>query len=149
MILAALICLIIAFCALMFFKAYQSKNMKANVGLVNDQLQTCGDKPNCISSSAQQGTSFYYPPIESNNIEVVWDNLNMAVSSGLFKIEKSTASYIHATATTKLLGFVDDLEFLLSEKEGKIYLRSASRVGYSDMGTNRKRMDKLVQEITK
>ena len=39
--------------------------------------------------------------------------------------------------------FIDDVDFLLDEKEGVIHFRSASRVGYSDLGANRKRMERI------
>ena len=148
-ILAALISLVLAFGVLMIFKAFRSHKMNPEVGVINDQLRACGQKPNCISSFAEQGTSFYYAPIESNNIESVWDSLNILLSENPYKVESSSTNYIHATATTSLLKFVDDLEFLLSVKDGKIFVRSASRVGRSDLGTNRKRMDKIVQRLLK
>jgi uncharacterized protein (DUF1499 family) len=39
--------------------------------------------------------------------------------------------------------FVDDVEFLFDDTNKKIHVRSASRVGYSDMGVNRKRVEEL------
>jgi uncharacterized protein (DUF1499 family) len=146
---AALIALSLAFGVLMFFKAKRSQSMIPNVGIENNQLKVCPDKPNCISSFSEPGTSHYYPPIETDNIEVTWDNLNMFLSDGNFKIVTSNERYIHATSQTALLGFVDDLEFLLDENGNKIYIRSASRVGYSDMGKNKKRMDKITKELLK
>ena len=65
------------------------------------------------------------------------------------KIVTFGENYIHATDQTKLMGFVDDLEFLLDHDESKIFVRSASRVGYSDMGKNRKRMDSILKNLVK
>lgn len=134
----------------MFFKGKRSQSMEVSLGLEDGQLKTCGEKPNCISSSAEPGTKFYYPPIEADNIEVIWDNLNILLKDlGYSFEENSSDKYIHATAKTKIMGFVDDLEFLLSEDDSKIFVRSESRVGYSDMGKNRKRMDSIIKQLLK
>ena len=59
------------------------------------------------------------------------------------RIEEQRDDYIRAQATTKLLGFVDDLEFWLNKDAGYIDVRSASRLGREDFGVNRKRIDTL------
>lgn len=133
----------------MIFKGKRSRSMTPEIGMVDGRLKACGEKPNCVSSFADQGTDFYYPPIEAENIEVVWDNLNILLGEMGFKIQNSDPKYIHATAKTKLMGFIDDLEFLLNEGEGKIFVRSASRVGYSDLGKNKSRMDEIVSKLMK
>ncbi|MEC7418575.1 MAG: DUF1499 domain-containing protein, partial [Pseudomonadota bacterium] len=53
-----------------------------------------------------------------------------------------------AEARTRLLRFVDDVEFELREEAGIIAVRSASRVGYSDLGANRRRIEKIRQAIS-
>lgn len=49
--------------------------------------------------------------------------------------------YLYFECASKLLGFVDDLEFLCDAEEQVIHVRSASRLGYSDLGVNRKRVE--------
>jgi uncharacterized protein (DUF1499 family) len=51
--------------------------------------------------------------------------------------------YLHAECSSPLLGFVDDLELQLIPANGSVAVRSASRLGYSDLGVNRKRVDDL------
>lgn len=53
--------------------------------------------------------------------------------------------YIHAVATTAVMKFKDDLEFLVDAEQKVIHFRSASRVGYSDGGMNRKRYTELFE----
>jgi uncharacterized protein (DUF1499 family) len=55
--------------------------------------------------------------------------------------------YLHAECRSALMGFVDDLELHLRAAEGTIAVRSASRLGWSDMGVNRQRVDTLRQEF--
>jgi uncharacterized protein (DUF1499 family) len=54
-------------------------------------------------------------------------------------------NYLHFEFTTRWLGFVDDVEFLLDPQAGSIHFRSASRLGYSDLGVNRRRMEAIRQ----
>jgi uncharacterized protein (DUF1499 family) len=44
---------------------------------------------------------------------------------------------------TRLMRFVDDAEFYLDEKAGVIHVRSASRLGSSDFGVNRARIESI------
>lgn len=131
----------------MFWKAKKSHSTPAQVGLVDGQLMACGQKPNCVSSSADPKSDFYIAPLQSNNIEVIWDNLNILLGDMGYKIVAGRSDYIHATATSSLMKFVDDMEFLLDKEEGKIHLRSLSRVGYSDLGANRKRINEIKKRL--
>jgi uncharacterized protein (DUF1499 family) len=51
--------------------------------------------------------------------------------------------YIHAEFTSAFFRFVDDVEFYFDSEAKIIHMRSASRIGYSDFGVNRKRLEKL------
>ncbi len=55
-------------------------------------------------------------------------------------IEKST-HYLHAEFRSGFFRFVDDVEFYVEAESGRVHFRSASRVGHSDIGTNRARME--------
>lgn len=57
--------------------------------------------------------------------------------------------YLHAACKTRLLRFVDDLELLLDRDRQQIGVRSASRVGYYDLGTNHHRVDALRRELNR
>jgi uncharacterized protein (DUF1499 family) len=59
------------------------------------------------------------------------------------KIISETADYLHAECTSAFFGFVDDLELHLRTAEGVIAVRSAARLGYSDLGVNRRRIEDL------
>jgi uncharacterized protein (DUF1499 family) len=58
-------------------------------------------------------------------------------------IVAQTENYIHAECQSALLGFVDDLELHFRPDQGEIGVRSASRLGRSDLGVNRKRVETL------
>ncbi len=59
------------------------------------------------------------------------------------KIVASTNIYIHAEFASAMFRFVDDVEFYFEDSRNIIHVRSASRVGYSDMGVNRKRIEQV------
>ena len=59
------------------------------------------------------------------------------------RITAQQSDYLRAEASTKLLGFVDDLEFWFNPQTQVIELRSASRLGREDFGTNRKRIEAI------
>jgi uncharacterized protein (DUF1499 family) len=53
------------------------------------------------------------------------------------------AAYLHYEFTSLLLRFVDDVEFLFDDDTKTVHFRSASRTGYSDLGVNRRRMERI------
>lgn len=59
------------------------------------------------------------------------------------RIVEAADNYLHAEFTSALFRFVDDVEFLIDPAAHVIHFRSASRVGYSDLGANRRRMEEL------
>ena len=59
------------------------------------------------------------------------------------QIVSSTNTYIHVEFTSLIFRFVDDVEFLFDDEKKLIHVRSASRVGYSDLGANRNRVEEI------
>ncbi|PSR00814.1 MAG: hypothetical protein BRD50_09615 [Bacteroidetes bacterium SW_11_45_7] len=65
------------------------------------------------------------------------------------KVLKDKENYIHVTFTTRIMRYVDDVEFYLPADDKLIHFRSASRLGYSDMGKNRERMNTVKEKFAK
>ena len=59
------------------------------------------------------------------------------------EVLEQTDNYIHAISKSRIFKFIDDVEFYLPENESVIHIRSASRVGESDLGVNRRRMEQI------
>lgn len=59
------------------------------------------------------------------------------------QVVRAEPAYLYATFTTRLMKFVDDVEFALDSAAGVIHVRSASRIGYSDRGANRTRVEAI------
>lgn len=109
-----------------------------NIGVHDDRLAPCPDSPNCVSSFASDETHAIEPlNAEIREIEQVLVTLERT------NIVESTDNYLYAEFTTRLMRYVDDVEFLFDPRSGVTHVRSASRVGYSDLGANRNRIERI------
>lgn len=113
------------------------------VRLVAGQLRPCPATPNCVSSESSAPESHIAPLRFAGSAEQAWADLRAAIQQAGGTIVAERDGLLWATFTSRLFRFVDDVEFRLAEEEGVIQLRSASRVGQSDMGVNRKRVERL------
>jgi uncharacterized protein (DUF1499 family) len=78
------------------------------------------------------------------NLEQSKLRLRQAVlKSGNATFVEETETYWHVEFRSLILRFVDDVEFLFDRDSQVIHVRSASRVGYSDLGVNRRRVEKI------
>jgi uncharacterized protein (DUF1499 family) len=113
-----------------------------NLGVKNGRLAPCRRTPNCVSSQADPADAEHYiAPLKGNLSEV-----RRAVESlPRTTIVSSTSNYLYAEFRSKLLGFVDDVEFFFDG--GAIQVRSASRLGRRDFAVNRKRVERLREMI--
>ena len=115
-----------------------------NLGVSDSGLAPCPPSPNCVSSDARD-SAHAIPPFQ---LEVspaeAWPVVHELVS-GLPRVQvvEATDVYLYAECKSRLIGFVDDLELHLRPAEGVIAVRSASRVGHSDLGVNRRRLEEL------
>ncbi len=113
------------------------------------RLAPCPPTPNCVSSQAA-ATSHRVDPIESRGAR----EATLAAAVAALQAERGARilvrknDYIHAECETRLLRFVDDVEFLWDEAANVLHVRSASRVGRSDLGANRARVERLRRRIT-
>ena len=113
------------------------------IGLRDGKLAPCPNKPNCVSSDHQGKASGIEPLVFKETPETAWEKLKTAVINIGGTIEKDDNTYLWATFRSKIFRFVDDMEFRMDVKNKVIHLRSASRVGYSDIGVNKRRVEKL------
>lgn len=113
-------------------------------GVIDGQLAACPDSPNCVSTQSTSEVHRIDPLPLASSADEALDQLETVVNSmARTKIIARNDNYLHAEFKTFWLGYVDDVEFYVDEAAGLIHFRSASRVGYSDMGVNRMRMEKI------
>jgi len=120
-----------------------SGTMPALIG----QFRPCPDKPNCVSSKSSLRLHKITPLTYKGTSQEARENLlGIIKSMPRAKISTNKDNFIHVEFTSKIFRFVDDVEFYF-EKLGTIHFRSASRIGNSDMGINRKRMEEIRQNF--
>jgi uncharacterized protein (DUF1499 family) len=115
-----------------------------SLGATDGKLAGCPDSPNCVCSQETRDSHHIAALAYEGDGKAAFSRLADVLESWpRIKIVTQTENYMHVEFTTRILRFVDDVEFLLAEDESVIHVRSASRVGYSDMGTNRKRVEAI------
>ena len=112
-------------------------------GVVAGRLTDCPASPNCVCSQ-QDGEPGIAPIGFRGDASKAWTTLMKVVSSQpRLELITQTEAYAHFKARTLIMRYVDDLEFYLDSGKAVINVRSASRLGYSDMGANRARVERL------
>ena len=119
-----------------------------DLGAHAGHLAPCPASPNCVSSEAEPGPHQIEPLSFDGDSDAAWRAVQNAVEQlPRTRVVSLEPGYLHAQCRSALMGFVDDLELHLRAAEGTIAVRSASRLGWSDMGVNRQRVDTLRQEF--
>lgn len=116
------------------------------IGLDDGKLKPCPDSPNCVSSM-EDGDHRIKPlkvyETQSRNQDRIVAFLQEQYDASV--IERSD-TYLRMTISTTL-GFIDDLELRYSSDKNLVHIRSASRIGHSDLGVNRQRIEKLREHL--
>jgi uncharacterized protein (DUF1499 family) len=116
----------------------------ATVGLDNGHLSPCPSSPNCVVSQDGDEKHAIDPLTYQGDHTTAKETLLKVLSVvPRTKIIEDTDNYILAESTSRIFKFVDDVEFYFPEAENVIQVRSASRVGESDLGVNRRRIEQI------
>ena len=111
--------------------------------LVDGKLRACPGTPNCVSSESTNPLFKIAPLAFSGSPEQAWADLKTVIGEQGGIVHDEGKEYLWSTFTVPVFGFIDDVEFRLSASEGVIHVRSASRLGISDLGVNRGRVEQL------
>ena len=122
----------------------------SNLGVTDGRLAAPKRSPNCVSSQADPADRGHYiAPIKftGSPVEAIAALRKIVDGTEHTLVVKHDANYLYAEFKSKLLGFVNDVEFFASEKEGVIHVRSASRLGRRDFGVNRQRIESIREQF--
>lgn len=136
-----------ALVALAFVAGGCSAKMPDDVGA--GALAPCPGTPNCVSSSMSPASPHSVEPFEiSGSPDRAWAELILELE-GWKRLDLVTVSEgsIHAVVRSALFRFEDDLELRLDATGTRIDVRSASRLGRSDLGVNRRRVEQLREAL--
>jgi uncharacterized protein (DUF1499 family) len=113
-----------------------------NIGIQEGRLAPCPESPNCVSSF-EDSESHSIAPLQADLARIESVLLQMDRTN----IVQMRGNYLYAEFTSRLMGFVDDVEFLHDPDSGLTHVRSASRLGYSDLGANRNRIEAIRERL--
>jgi len=114
-----------------------------NLGHGTERLAPCKASPNCVSSQADPSDQEHYIAplaLKGDAIAAVRKAVESMPRTSIVRVEPG---YLYAEFQSKLMGFVDDVEFLADPAAGVVHVRSASRLGRRDFGVNRNRVEAL------
>lgn len=115
-----------------------------NIGIQSGKLAACPGTPNCVNSQSLDAQSKIAPLAYNSTPSEAMAKLKTVIGDmEKTKIITETDNYLYTEFTSKLMGFVDDVEFLLDDNAKVIQVRSASRLGESDLGVNRQRIEAI------
>lgn len=118
----------------------------SDLGVQSGRLKACPDSPNCVCSYDSDAQHGIVPIAYSKSATEAMATLKQIIQ-GMERTAIITESenYLYAEFTSKLMGYVDDVEFYCDGSV--IQVRSASRLGQSDLGVNRKRIEALRSQM--
>jgi len=131
-----------------FFLGYKSQTGYAR-GLVDSKLSRCPASPNCISSEYPEDKLHFTEPLDISDYK--FEKLSQAIIDAINNTGGKPASieknYISATYTSNIFRYVDDFEIRIDSNSNLLHIRSASRVGHSDLGANLKRIQQFKNQF--
>jgi uncharacterized protein (DUF1499 family) len=135
-------------------------NPPPTLGPVNGGLAPCPDTPNCFHVGEEPHAdqpAWMLAPTWASQAQTEASSVMDAIQEEVERLPRTRVlrrealpdgnHYLHATSTSRFFRFVDDLELLLKPEDGLILVRSASRLGHSDLGVNAKRIASLRQSL--
>lgn len=123
-------------------------NTAPKLGVQSGQLKALGSRPNSVSTQTDQASKLVAAiPFDLNPKQQMAKIQKVIESMPGAKIMQSSDDYLYSVFTSSLMRFKDDVEVYLDADNKLIHFRSASRVGYSDLGVNRKRYESFAKGL--
>jgi uncharacterized protein (DUF1499 family) len=115
------------------------------LGVKDGKLAPCPNSPNCVVSQGREDAEHAIAPLQYDGDRTSAMARLVEVINAMPRTEiiQQTEDYLYAEFTSQWMGFVDDVEFYLPDTPGVIHVRSASRLGESDLGVNRQRVETI------
>ena len=141
-IIGLVVALVIGFCIYVSI----SNTLPEGLVLTDGLLKPCPSSPNCVSTQALEDDVLHYaePIVYTDSRKSTQLKLeSYMLKNGRARIISSSLGSVHFEVKSPIVGYVDDVEFYLPDADSVVHIRSASRVGYSDLGVNRERVRQI------
>jgi uncharacterized protein (DUF1499 family) len=113
------------------------------LGVRDGRLDPCPSSPNCVASQADGDAKVEPLAFEGSGEEALRRLADAIRGMPRAEVVALGNGYLRAEFTTRIFGWVDDVEAVVEASASVIHLRSASRTGYWDLGTNRRRVEAI------
>lgn len=113
-----------------------------------DDIANCPSSPNCVSTLTDQQDKKMEPINWDKRINPIEKISEIIESMERTKVLSKSENSLHAIFISSLFRFKDDVIFYFDQESNKIHFKSQSRVGYSDLGVNKERMEELSRRIS-
>ena len=131
------------------FLSFKSRSGKAN-GIVEGRLAACPSSPNCIVSEYPNDEAHFLAPLNyaeaglfATEFSENLSHIQRVLDEMGGRLQLKGENYLWYTFTTPLMRYTDDFELRLDDEKQLVHFRSASRVGYGDLGANQKRVEQF------
>lgn len=120
-----------------------------NLGVNQGRLAICPNSPNCVSTQAVREQQRVEPlAFATDDLQKLTSAANeVAEAMPRWRFVTKDPNYWHIECTSLICRYIDDLEIWFDAESRLIHARSASRVGYSDLGVNRKRVEAFFDRL--
>ena len=120
----------------------------STLGVNEGRLAPCPSSPNCVSTQSTDAKQGIDPIAYTTSVEEARDRLEKILRAmPRTKVVRMQGDYIHLECSSRVFRFVDDVEFWFDDTNRVIHCRSASRKGTSDLGVNRKRVERIREQF--
>jgi len=110
----------------------------------SERLADCPATPNCVSSESLDKKHFIEPISYTGSTARAWQVLiDTVISLPRSKLTEQSEGYLHFEVSSIVFRFTDDVELMIDAGKNEVQIRSGSRVGYSDFGVNRRRVEMI------
>mgnify|MGYP001030502002 CR=1 FL=1 len=123
--------------------------MPDDLGWQDGQFTRCAKPMNCVSSTDPEDSRTYIAPISyTGSVQDAHDTINR-ILGGMERMTPvtDTENYIHVEFRSLMNGFIDDTEFYIDADNNLIHVKSSARLGESDMGVNRNRIESIREQF--
>jgi uncharacterized protein (DUF1499 family) len=135
--------------ALPIISNFMTGTRPSNLGVKAGKLAPCPASPNCVVSQGDADAQHSIAPLSYSGDKATAMAKLVATINAMERTQiiQQTDDYLYAEFTSQWMGYVDDVEFYLAPDESVIHVRSASRLGQSDLGVNRQRIETIRQKL--
>jgi uncharacterized protein (DUF1499 family) len=111
-------------------------------------LAPCPNTPNCVSSDAERESQRVATVAFTDVPDVAQSRAKAALlAEPRSRVVSERAGVLHGECRSMIFRFVDDVDIVIDSTAHVFRFRSASRVGRSDLGVNRKRVDRIAARL--